>query len=408
MITLALKNCRRNIRRTVLTGTAVLFAIWVVIVMLAFMRSMLTGMIENNKDFECGDIRIRTASYSEFEDALPLQFYLPDVERKLQLVSSLPDVSFAEAVSKIPVSVYRDGDLTTVTAVGVDASTSRFAVGKSVTVLSGRMIETGKNEVVLTKRLLSKLGLSLGDSVTLLSKTATGGTNGASYRIVGTVSYANAQYNGDVLVMPLSQLDLLGRMPGGALELYAHLVPDVDPNDAAQMITQALSDPSLEIKTWKQVTVIAAFLPMYDVMFLLIEILFFCIASTLIFNTTMMAVMERKREISTMIALGFSRSSIIRLFVTESAIVSFIAAVLATVGALLAIFAAGVHGIDLSAMGADAVQGWGFSQVLYPTVSVRSACGTAGFGFAVAVIAALLASRGVRKIEAAQALREED
>ncbi|MCH3906879.1 MAG: hypothetical protein LKK25_07200 [Sphaerochaeta sp.] len=62
MITLALKNCRRNIRRTVLTGTAVLFAIWVVIVMLAFMRSMLTGMIENNKDFECGDIRIRTAS----------------------------------------------------------------------------------------------------------------------------------------------------------------------------------------------------------------------------------------------------------------------------------------------------------------------------------------------------------
>jgi ABC-type lipoprotein release transport system permease subunit len=271
MITLALKNCRRNIRRTVLTGTAVLFAIWVVIVMLAFMRSMLTGMIENNKDFECGDIRIRTASYSEFEDALPLQFYLPDVERKLQLVSSLPDVSFAEAVSKIPVSVYRDGDLTTVTAVGVDASTSRFAVGKSVTVLSGRMIETGKNEVVLTKRLLSKLGLSLGDSVTLLSKTATGGTNGASYRSVGTVSYANAQYNGDVLVMPLSQLDLWGGCRGVPL----NCTPSCTGCRSQRRGTddhQALSDPSLEIKTWKQVTVIAAFLPLYDVMFLLIEI----------------------------------------------------------------------------------------------------------------------------------------
>jgi hypothetical protein len=88
--------------------------------------------------------------------------------------------------------------------------------------------------------------------------------------------------------------------------------------------------------------------------------LFFCIASTLIFNTTDDGGDGTETGDQHDDRPGFSRSSIIRLFVTESAIVSFIAAVLATVGALLAIFAAGVHGIDLSAMGADAVQAGGF------------------------------------------------
>jgi putative ABC transport system permease protein len=43
-----------------------------------------------------------------------------------------------------------------------------------------------------------------------------------------------------------------------------------------------------------------------------------------VFNTTMMSVLERKREIGTLGALGVPRAAIVRLFLAESLIIALL------------------------------------------------------------------------------------
>lgn len=260
----------------------------------------------------------------------------------------------------------------------------------------------------MTPKLLSELGMEVGDSLTILSKTSTSGSNGASFRIVGIVSYGNSEYNGDVVVMPLDQLSSLTRMDGGAMEVLVHIDPSAGLDATIASIKLALADPSLEVRSWDEISLIAPFLSMYDITYLIIELLFFFIASTLIFNTTMMSVMERKREVSTMIALGFSRSSIIRLFMTEGMIISTLGAVAAAVVGKATVALMGRYGIDLTLFGTEAVDGWGFSRMLYPQVSWSTVLSVSMICLAVAFGATTLASMRVRRIEAAQALREEN
>ncbi|MFA6689802.1 MAG: ABC transporter permease [Sphaerochaetaceae bacterium] len=408
MVSLALKNCIRNVRRSLLTAIAVFIAIWVVVVMMGVMQTVVADMIRNNKEYESGDIRLRIADYSKYENIMPLQFFIPSVDDVCRSVLSVDGVRSCEPLSRLSVSAYRGEQLKTIQAVGVDTSISHFTTGRDVEILAGRMIDNGKREIVMTPKLLSELGMEVGDSLTILSKTSTSGSNGASFRIVGIVSYGNSEYNGDVVVMPLDQLSSLTRMDGGAMEVLVHIDPSAGLDATIASIKLALADPSLEVRSWDEISLIAPFLSMYDITYLIIELLFFFIASTLIFNTTMMSVMERKREVSTMIALGFSRSSIIRLFMTEGMIISTLGAVAAAVVGKATVALMGRYGIDLTLFGTEAVDGWGFSRMLYPQVSWSTVLSVSMICLAVAFGATTLASMRVRRIEAAQALREEN
>ena len=97
-----------------------------------------------------------------------------------------------------------------------------------------------------------------------------------------------------------------------------------------------------------------------------IEVIFLLFASTIILNTTMMSIIERKREIATLVALGYDARWVRRLFLLETALLTLIASVLgAIVGAIL-ISILSKTGLDMVAMGGGSVSGFGISSYIYP------------------------------------------
>lgn len=408
MIKLAFRNIGRNRKRTILTAFSVFLAVYIIILMISICETMIGDMIENEKKYVTGDFRIADRTYLENEDLMPLQFNIDNVDEKIAAIEDLDPAIHAEALIKTGVYAYLDGELENAFAIGVEIGKSAYTSDDGTKLIAGRLPENGKKEIAATTRLLSRLGLSVGDRVTIMIRTTTSSTNAATFDITGEIAFSSADLNADTVIVPLDVLSRLCRMEEGALEILVTCDGNEDEERYLSAIKEALDAGNLRIDYWKDRSMAYSFLPLFDTTYAVIELLFFLISSTLIFNTTMMCVLERKKEIGTMIAFGFRRSTVIIQFVVESAIISLFGALAAGVAGVATLALIGSVGLDLNALGGEAVQGWNFSSMLYPEIGLPMLAAIVATGLAVAVLAAFLATCRIRKMEVANALREED
>ena len=405
MIKLALRNCLRNKRRTIITGLSMLVAVFVVIVIEAWMFSLIDDMTDNDRLFSIGDVRIRTEKYNEYESLMPIQFYIEDYQAFKEELLNRPEVNRVEAIINAYGSLYDNGTLNSVSVIGAEVGS--VYIGDQTTVREGRLLENGKREIMATPKLLNEYNLVVGDSITIIFKTVSGGSNAATFRIVASVAYDNAEFNSALLVTSVSALSSVMHIEDGAIEAHLYLKDGVDADEEAELLSDVYEDRELDIESWKDVSVIYSMIPMYYVMIAIIIILFFFIASTLVFNTMMMSTLERRKEISTMIALGFSRSYVMALFIVEGLIIALVSSVLSAIISFIVISVFGRIGLDLTPFGADAVDGWGFPNVLYPHLKAYWYFIVVSGEVLVSVLASCLATKRVRRIEVAEALREE-
>ena len=405
MIKLALRNCLRNRKRTIVTGLSVMLAVFVVLMIMSFMYSCFDQLAANERKYTTGDIRIRNARFNEFESLMPMQFFIEDYSSLKDELMRMPEIKDVESVFSLAASVYSDGKLES-TAIYASDPGSVF-IGDETILYEGRFAENGAKEVMATPLFLKHHGLSLGDRVTCVFKTAAGGTNAATFRIVGVVGYLNSEMNGNLIITTADALAPLVRMKDGALELHVWLNEGADETAETDVLNSLLSDRGLVAQSWSEISWIAPVMPLYDLMIIIIDALFFFIASTLVFNTMMMSALERKKELATMIAIGFSRKYIMVLLVAEGLIISLISATLSALISKVLIDIFGVVGIDLTGFGIEAVEGWGFPNILYTRLAgwIYPVVILAETG--VSVLAAILATMRVRKLEVAGSLREE-
>lgn len=408
MIGLAFRNIGRNRKRTILTAFSIFLAVYIIILLVSICETMIDDMIENEKKYVTGDFRIADRTYLENEDLMPLQFNIDNVDEKIAAIEDLDPAIHAEALIKTGVYAYLDGELETAFAVGVEIGKSAYTSDGGTKLIAGRLPENGKKEIAATTRLLSRLGLSVGDRVTLMVRTTTSSTNAATFDITGEIAFSSADLNADTVIVPLDVLSRLCRMEKGALEILVTCDGNEDEEKYLSAIKEALDAENLRIDYWKDSSMAYSFIPLFDTTYAIVELLFFLISSTLIFNTTMMCVLERKKEIGTMIAFGFRRSTVIIQFVVETAIISLFGTLAAGVAGAATLALIDSVGLDLNALGGEAVQGWNFSNMLYPEIGLPMLAEITATGLAVAVLAAFLATYRIRKIEVANALREED
>ena len=405
MIKLALRNCLRNRKRTIVTGLSVMLAVFVVLMIMSFMYSCFDQLAANERKYTTGDIRIRNARFNEFESLMPMQFFIEDYSSLKDELMRMPEIKDVESVFSLAASVYSDGKLESTTIYASDPGS--VFIGDETILYEGRFAENGAKEVMATPLFLKHHGLSLGDSVTCVFKTAAGGTNAATFRIVGVVGYLNSEMNGNLIITTADALAPLVRMKDGALELHVWLNEGADETAETDVLNSLLSDRGLVAQSWSEISWIAPVMPLYDLMIIIIDALFFFIASTLVFNTMMMSTLERKKELATMIAIGFSRKYIMVLLVAEGLVISLISATLSALISKVLIESFGVVGIDLTGFGIEAVEGWGFPNILYTRLAgwIYPVVILAETG--VSVLAAILATMRARKLEVAGSLREE-
>ena len=403
---IALRNIGRNRRRSVLSATATAIATMSMVALASYINGMRLDMQSNVSDLVTGHVQVRHREYDKNELFTPLHLRVERPAELLALLDQEPDVASAVARLPLPVGVFRGAETTGAMAVGMDMQRERQFMRVDRLLTSGRLPEAGANEAVVGTALAASLGVKPGDRITLLSSTMRRSSNALTFTLVGLLDFPVASMNRTHILLPLDRAKVLARMGDSAIEVLVKARQEAKIPAIRARVDRILADggwTELRARTWTEASYILAFFEMAEGMYLIISLVFFLLASTVLVNTTMMVVFERTREIGTVGALGMKGSEIVRMFFLEALALSVIGA---AAGVLLGLGIA----VPLSLLGIDmssATQGVSFeiSNVVFARPRALTTVLIFVYAVAISCLAALLPARRAAKIQPVEALR---
>lgn len=389
ILRLAVRNLFRNRRRTALTVAALAVGVLAVVGVRGFLDGLQGSLIASATQGGVGALQVHRRGFLQSRDALPLS---PDFEaagEAVQLVRSTPGV--AHVAARIPFAgmVAGEDETTFGMLLGV-APEDELAVSpvRAGFVASGTWYD--ERGAVMANELGKGLALTPGARVALLSNDRDGVMNGVELTLRGTL---NAPSMGEkrLVVLPLARAQELLRMEGRATELAVALAPGADVDRVAELLRARLGD-DYEVHTWKQLATFAD-----DARRIQNGVLAVVTASFLVVilmgvaNTLLMNVLERTREIGTLVAIGMRRRKVVQLFVTEGVLVALLGAGLGDLLGASLVLVLGQTGVRLVTPGSSA------PQLIVPSLDPRFLVFMLVLAVAGAVIAALpSALRGAR------------
>ncbi len=401
----AFRNIFRNLRRSILSAVAIAVSAMSIMALLALLECMETDMAKNLTSFYTGQIRIRNVDYEKYERYNPLHLSV-DIASVLPVAESVDGVKAATPRINFPASLYLNEKNNGVLGVGIDFTKDAAFIDFDKLVTEGRIPNAGANEMLMGSILAHELALGVGDKVTMLTTTATRGTNAMTFKITGIASFPVGALSSTTVYVPLDRAQYLLRMEGQAQEILLLTKDGYKEADVAKDVKQALlSQLSLETETkqWKDLNTIYSFLVIAKFIYYIIGAIFFVLGSTVIINTTMMVIYERMREIGTMGALGMQGKELTKLFLLEGSFISIAGSTLGTLIGVGIVFTLSKVGLNFTEVmsGVDME----ISSILYPTVNWFTALFVWIYAIIISSLSTLIPSRKASKIEIVEALR---
>ncbi|HUU85087.1 MAG TPA: FtsX-like permease family protein [Phycisphaerae bacterium] len=379
---LAIRNLRGAGIRTWLNAIALSFAFVAII----FGQGMLQGMNKQAEDastsFEFAGGQYWQQNYDPY-DPLTLEDAHAPVPAALE---SLADAGRAAPILVVAGSIYPQGRIKPVMLKGIDP-------GQRILALPTAALGDTAEElpILIGSRTAASTGLAVGDQVTVQWRDADGAFDARDGRVVEIMNTSVGTVDLGQIWVPLDTLRRLAGMPGEAtIVTVAKGLRNAPTVDGWNFRTPAylLSDlrQMVQSKTIGQSI-------MFSVLFLL--------AMLAIFDTQVLSVFRRRREIGMLVALGMTRAQVIVLFTIEGALHSILAAVLGVVYGGPLFYYLGRYGFSIP--GGDS---WGFSlgDKLYPTFTAGLILGTTVLVFLVTTFVSWLPTRKIAKLKPTDAL----
>ena len=421
LFTMAWKNIRRNKRRSILTGGALFLVTLFVTLYMATEYGSMDDMKYNIVHNKMGVVRIRNPLYTKNERINPLSQYVPNTVQLIEKLESMPGIIRAEPKIVTGSAVYQEGDTKTSSLLGIDFAHSNYFKDKDMQILSGdieplkELSSSGKKSgrlCAVTNHFADTFSLKAGDKFTIMTQTARNGTNGCTLTVQAVVHLSDGDYAGNFIFMDFLQASSLLRMNGNATEIlvFTEDWQDVEKTKKlASFLKEQEEFSSLEITPWLEGNSFLQLLEFTDQIYFVFALIFFILSAIVIFNSSMLSVMERKQEIGSLLSLGMSGHTIVFLFLLETIITSAIAVVLGSVTAGILINITNKTGINLAQFSAfNTYEGFNIKMILYPNLDFCRYVEFALTGFLTAVIACIIPARMALNVQPAEALRSEN
>ncbi len=320
IVRLALRNLFRNRRRSALTVAALAVGVLSVVGVRGFLDGLQGSLIGAVTEGGVGAIQIHRAGFLRSREALPLA---PDLDAAGPLIERVRGVPGVRAVApRIPFAGMVAGDEETALAMflGVDPADEA-----AVSPVRARLLAQGRwydaSGLVIGRELGRGLRLSPGAKVALISNDRDGVMNGVELTLDGTLDSPTLGEK-KLVVLPLAKAQELLRMEGRATELAIAIAPGADVDRVAAALRVQLG-ADYEVHSWKQLATTAdEARSTQDAALAIVTLAFLLVILMGIANTLLMNVLERTREIGTLVAIGMRRRKVVQLFVLEGVLLA--------------------------------------------------------------------------------------
>ena len=382
LLKLAFRNLVRNRRRTALTLGALVFGVAAVVGVRGFLKGFQGTILENQVGGYLGQVQVHRRGYLQNVLGAPLTLDMadtPELREKMLAVPGVaalsPRIEFGAQLStpdrgpapadgtELPPDERGTSTFLVVTA--LDPALDRAVTPRKaawVAASSGALPERADGMgLVLNEDFARPLKLAVRPAGSpppppeslpaLLSADRDGSLNGESVELCGTFASVTAN-DRRVGWMGLATAQRLLRMEGRVTEYALSLAPGHEAAEVKARLRAALGE-AYEVVTWdERVPFVKDLVFFQGALFDLFSTLFLVVVLLGLVNAMLMGVLERVREIGTLLALGMRSGRVARLFVLEGVVLGGLGALLGMVLGLSLVAVMSRVGVEMTAPGA--------------------------------------------------------
>lgn len=357
-----------------------------VFVVIIFYRGFINGWQQQSINsaiaWEYGDGQLRNSDWDESDP-----FSIKDGHGKL------PEALLENSAKNLtPVllrqgSVYPQGRMMSITLRGIPEDQ------KAVNIPTGMMkMSDADIPVVIGNRMASSLKVKKGDELLLRWRDDSGTFDAANVTIAGIFDTQIATVDNGQLWLPLEKLRFMTALEGEATYFIAN--NGYKPKSVSGWEFHSQKELLSDFQSMVEAESIGG-----AVMYLLL----LAIALLAIFDTQVLSIFRRQKEIGTFISLGMTRRQVAGMFTLEGMLYSLLGTVAGVIWGLPIFWYFGSHGIGMANMAEGT--GINMANVIYPLFDVPLIITTLLLIIGTATLVSFLPSRRIAKMDPVRALK---
>ncbi|TVS08829.1 MAG: ABC transporter permease [Gammaproteobacteria bacterium] len=321
---LAWRNIWRNRRRTLITISAIVFAVLAAIVMQSMNRGSYEVMIDRMVSFNTGHIQVQDYRYDD-EASLDNAFLYDDTVRE-RILNADPRIT--RIVPRLDTFMLAANDVSTrgslVFGVNPEKEQAFNQIGNYL--VEGRFPDAHEHTAAMGKGLADRLQLGVGDTLALIGQGRFGMSASGLFEIVGLIDHPIRDMNNSAVYLPIRSAQELLSAEDHITGLMISLQQERHTHGVAASLRGELDSTELVVLTWPELMPELLELMEMDLAVpRLLTLVLYVVIGFGFFGTVLTMTMERLREFGVLLSVGMKRVSLSFVVFVETLIISAIA-----------------------------------------------------------------------------------
>jgi len=285
-------------------------------------------------------------------------------------------------------TIYPEGRIQNVILKGIDPDQQILKIPSAELKQSSDAIPA-----LIGTRMAKSSKLKVGDFVTVRWRDTDGTFDAADIKIVRIFSTIVPAIDNGQLWLPLDRLQTMLGMP----------------NEATMLVTAPTASISARLPGWEfknhqfLLRQLSETIRMKSVGIIFIYAILLLLAMLAVFDTQVLSIFRRQKEIGTIIALGLTRWQVVRLFTIEGAMHGVLAAIVSAAYGVPLLTLQAIKGIPMP-QGTDEY-GLTIAEKIFPVYSAGLIAATVAIVFITATIVSFLPARKIAKMNPTEAIK---
>ncbi len=362
-ITLAWRNIWRNKRRTLISMSSVLFAVMLAITFYSMEKGTYDRMIESMVTYSTGYLQVQDVLFEE-EPSMDNAMLFDESLKKILDDMSNQIALYVPRIQNFAL-VATDDQTRGIMVLGIDPLKESQLNNLTDDVAEGSFLDPDDDDIVVAQGLAGILGVSVGDTITLLGQGFQGATAAGRYAIKGLADLRLPEMNNNTIYMslPAAQWFYMAEDRLTSLLIMPH-----NPRHSRAVVNelnQRLDTEWYRALHWEEMLEDLLRLMKFDIAgtMVMMMILYIVVAFG-IYGTIMTMMIERQREFAMLISLGMKRGQLAVICFFESLFISISGALAGILVAVPVVVYFKLFPITFTGEMADTFTDMGFEPVL--------------------------------------------
>ncbi len=315
MFKLAWKNLWRNKTRTVITMSAILFAVLLAVVASSLKEGVFDNLVKNMVSFYSGYVQVHQKGYWK-EQILDNSF-----EYKKSVLQTIANESNVSAVApRIESFALASSAESTkgCMVVGTDPLQENRLTQLQNKLIQGSYFEASEQTVLIAEGLAAQLKINIQDTLVLIGQGYHGATAAGKFQVAGILRFGSPALNDRILFLPLAAAQEFYAAEGMITSLALQLKNAGNIAHTQASLQQKLGN-GYEVMSWGEMMPdIQQHIETDTNNMQYVQGVLYLLISFGIFGTLLMMMVERKREMGMMVAIGMKKTTLMLVMVIES------------------------------------------------------------------------------------------